>query len=111
MFLRSRIIALAFAIAVVQIFCAVQAAAGDRDPFESAPAGDGQTISADFGPNPLTPARSDSGSSTATSSWGATSDPVEMLPLAAETAPFITAHDIPRAGYPHGVERPPKSSL
>jgi hypothetical protein len=111
MSLCPRIVALTLALA--QLFFSAQASAGDSDPFECAPAEQAHTITADFGPNPLIPARSDSGSSAATaaSPWAATNDPVELLPLPTEAAPFIMAHDIPRAGYPPGVERPPRSSF
>ena len=71
----------------------------------------GQTISADLGPTPFMPARTggESTSPTATS-WAAPDASVELLPLPVETAPFLTARDAPRFGYPHGVDRPPKSS-
>lgn len=72
----------------------------------------GQTITADFGPPPLAPARSDSGSSTASAAsiWAAPGSAIELLPLPVEAAPFVAADDVPRKGFPRGVDRPPKSS-
>jgi hypothetical protein len=71
-----------------------------------------QTITADDGPTPLIPARSDSGSSTAPamSTWAAPGSPTELLPLPVEAATFIATREVPRAGFPAGVERPPKNS-
>ena len=73
----------------------------------------GQTITADFGPPPLTPARSDNGSSTvlAASTWATAGSAIELLPLPVENVHFIVNRDAPRAGFPPGVDRPPKSSL
>jgi hypothetical protein len=100
---------------VLSLTCAV-AAIPCRGTVESTPEQSGfpeQTITADYGPSPLIPARNDSGGSTAPamSTWATPGSPTELFPLVVEMAPFILRRDIMCAGYSPGVERPPKISL
>jgi hypothetical protein len=100
-------------VAAAQLLCSMQALAGSDLPFGEVPERHVLAISADYGPTPFAPARSESNGTTAqsASNWAAPDSLIESIALPSEIVPILTAWEIPRAGFPPGVERPPKSSF
>jgi hypothetical protein len=100
-------------LAAAQLLYSLQAMAGSSLPFGDVPERRVLAISADYGPTPFAPARSESNGTTtqAAANWAAPDSSLGLVVLPSEIVPIVTAWEIPRSGFPPGFERPPKSSF